>query len=112
MFAFLRCIEVIGVGGVGAGVKIRAKSCKIRAKFLKVFTNSLKLWANSLKILAKWRPKWHGAFFYIWRSHFWNFFGQVWKNSVKNPSHPKKLPAPTSMIEVMFVWNSRWKRIL
>jgi len=74
MFAFLRCIEVIGVGGVGAGVKIRAKSCKIRAKFLKVFTNSLKLWANSLKILAKWRPKWHGAFFLYLEVTFLEFF--------------------------------------
>jgi len=25
------------------------------------------------------------------------FFGQVWGNSSKNPSHPKHLPAPTPM---------------
>jgi len=39
-----------------------------------------------------------------WRGFFWRsliievFFGQVWENPGKIPSHPKNLPAPTPMI--------------
>jgi len=62
--------------------KMHAKSFKTRAKPLKTST-------NSLKIRAKIAPKmtWR-VFFLFFYSRV--FFGQVWKNSGKNPSYTQK----------------------
>jgi len=37
----------------------------------------------------------------LWTEVAQKRFGQVWGNSGKNPSHPKKLPAPAPMESVL-----------
>jgi len=86
-------------------------------KSVKTFAKSLKIWSNSLKTRAKvakralicktWRStfaKSHQDLFPFFGGHpekglhekifarkvAKNFFGQVWGNSGKNPSHPQK----------------------
>jgi len=41
-----------------------------------------------------------------------NFFGKVWGNSEKNPSHPQNLPAPTLMHPLALVLQNYAAEIL
>jgi len=52
-------------------------------------------------------------YFFLEVIFFGVFFGQVWGNLGKNPSHPKHLPAPTPMLRLashivmLFLWCFR-----